>query len=442
MRSTENLLASPELSSALEAIAAPAILLDQYYRICAANSVYRETFSFEQKLEGQTCFQVSHGYDSPCDQCGESCPMKACQQSGQAEKILHIHNTPTGREHVDVELFPITDHQHQITYYIEIMRPLRTTESSDQQGMIGESPVFRQMLHWIHRSAPSNINVLLLGESGTGKEVAAQAIHDFSNRQNNPFVTVECTGLTESLFESELFGHEKGAFTGATQRKSGLIAAADGGTLFLDEVGDIPLSLQVKLLRLIETGSYRPVGAVTPVRADFRLVCATNCNLLKMVESGTFREDLYYRISPFPIHLPPLRRRQSDIPLLAKHLLQRLRPDENFRLSRNASDWLSQQKFPGNIRELRNILERATLLTDSRLIEPEHLQTGPAAADKETQDSNHLTAFPLLPLEQLEQRYLQQISRSFSGDNAALAQALGISERTLYRKLRQIRTPQ
>ena len=293
------------------------------------------------------------------------------------------------------------------------------------------------MLSLLNRAAPSDINVLLLGESGTGKELAAQYLHSHSARSNKPFVTVECSGLSEHLFESELFGHEKGAFTGAINKKPGLVEAANGGTLFLDEVGDIPLAMQVKLLRLIETGRYRSVGSIVEKQADFRLICATHQSLNEMVLSGLFRKDLYYRISPFPVNLPSLRERSEDIALIAKSLLSSIDNSRILTLSEDALNWLMNYDFPGNIRELRNLLERATLLCDGSTINVRHLQS----------NDNHTTAtdipfdgHSIISLEQMEQLYLQKVNRFFSGDNRQLAKILGVSERTLYRKLQASKT--
>ena len=241
--------------------------------------------------------------------------------------MLHLHHTPRGEEHVDVELTPIIGASGKIEYFVERMLTVREASSFPaESGLVGKSPAFNRMLELVRRVAPSGTTALLLGESGTGKELVAQAIHQQSGREQGPFVVVECSGLTETLFESELFGYEKGAFTGANQRKIGLVESAAGGTLFLDEVGDIPLSLQVKLLRLLETGTFRRVGGVETLRADFRLIAATHRDLKDMVEHGSFRRDLYYRLSVFPIHLPALRERREDIALLAETLLTRLAP--------------------------------------------------------------------------------------------------------------------
>jgi len=444
----------PAISSLLDAITAPAVLLNREYEICAANDAYRRLYSNNKSIIHQRCYEVSHGYTVPCDQAGETCPLQQCLQQGERQRLLHIHNTPHGREHVDVELNPIRDANGDIQFFVEIMNLVSAPPSDTEQPMIGYSPAYTQMLELLSRAASSDISVLLLGESGTGKELAAQYLHRNSHRASKPFVTVECSGLTESLFESELFGHEKGAFTGATHKKPGLVDAARGGTLFLDEVGDIPLPMQVKLLRLIESGSYRPVGSVTPKQADFRLICATHRNLIDMVDAGEFRRDLYYRISPFPVTLPSLAERCEDIIPLAHHLLQQLHNERGVKLSEAACYWLQQQVFPGNVRELRNRLERAILLCDDREIQPRHLALNPETLGQE--HHSHKTTHPrslhptdtngvhlLLPgqvsLKELEAHYLQELQPRFQHDNARLAQQLGISERTLYRKLKAAR---
>ncbi|MDG9669924.1 sigma-54-dependent Fis family transcriptional regulator [Hahella sp. CR1] len=429
----------PAISSMLEAIPAPAVLLDREYRIRAANDAYRRTFQQDGALLNRHCYEVSHGYSVPCDQAGETCPLRQCQESGRRQRMLHIHNTPKGREHVDVELSPIRDEEGEIRFYVEIMQPAHPgRRERSERRMIGFSNAYTHMLELLSRAAPADISVLLLGESGTGKELAAEYLHERSPRASKPFVTVECSGLTDSLFESELFGHEKGAFTGATHRKMGLVEAAAGGTLFLDEVGDIPLSMQVKLLRLLESGAYRPVGGVTPKQADFRLVCATHQPLQELVREGRFRQDLYYRISPFPVRLPALRERGDDVLHLARHLLDSLSKQRILNFAENAEHWLRRQSFPGNIRELRNRIERAILLCDGAEIEASHLQLD----DEAMTDNRPLIAAAeekLLTLEEAELCYLQQSLERHQGDNASLAKALGVSERTLYRKIRTLK---
>jgi transcriptional regulator with PAS, ATPase and Fis domain len=420
-----------ELISFLENHPDAQIVMDADYRILAANAAYRRIYTGGRDVVGQTCYAVSHGYSRPCDECGESCPLAASRANGEPNRVLHLHHTPRGDEHVDVELTPIIGESGQIEYFVERMMTVREASSLPaEKGLVGKSPAFNRMLELVRRVAPSNTAALLLGESGTGKELVAQAIHQQSSREHEPFVVVECSGLTETLFESELFGYEKGAFTGANQRKIGLVESASGGTLFLDEVGDIPLSLQVKLLRLLETGTFRRVGGVETLRADFRLIAATHRDLKGMVERGSFRRDLYYRLSVFPIFLPALRERRADIALLAETLLTRLAPGRAYSLSPEALARLQAYDFPGNIRELRNIIERAILMADGDTLLAEHLPpelAGEAVAGIPDMD--------IVPLEMAELRYLQWALAQHNGDRKSLAAQLGISERTLYRKL-------
>jgi DNA-binding NtrC family response regulator len=276
--------------------------------------------------------------------------------------------------------------------------------------------------------APSDSRVLITGESGVGKEVVADVLHTWSARAEGPLVKVNCAAIPETLLESELFGHEKGAFTGALARKAGLVEAAAGGTLFLDEVGDIPLGLQVKLLRLLETGAFRRVGGLEPQHASFRLIAATHRDLSRRVQDEQFRADLYYRLAAFPIRLPPLRERREDIPALAESLLARFARLRH--LSNEARECLLRYEYPGNVRELRNVLERASLLADSDTIELAHLPAeicGPAGDIKCGDDW----------IRDAEHQALAAALAKHRGTRLALARTLGISERTLYRKLRR-----
>ncbi|MBS4097634.1 MAG: sigma-54-dependent Fis family transcriptional regulator [Sulfuricella sp.] len=426
---------SQELQSFLDALPEPRILVAPDYHILSANAAYRHAFGNPRAIVGRTCYQISHHYDKPCDQCGESCPLHTAMTTRRPSRVLHLHHTPRGEEYVDVELIPIHDEQGKLAYFVETMRFLHETgDRPGALGMEGRSPAFTQMLGLINRAAPAMTPVLLLGESGTGKELAALAVHALSPRRNQPFVPVDCSGMTESLFESELFGYEKGAFTGAIQRKTGLVEAAAGGTLFLDELGDIPLHLQVKLLRLLESGTFRRVGGVETLRADFRLVAATHRSLEEMVDAGTFRRDLYYRIAVFPIHLPALRERREDIPLLAKTLLERLAPERPIQLTEAAVEQLMQYGYPGNVRELRNILERAALLADENTIDGRHLPCGTALSRNEPA-TLQTAEEEILPLDEAERRYVRQALLQLGGDKRELARRLGVSERTLYRKL-------
>lgn len=428
------------MRNVLDSYEDPAVLIDADYNVVATNSRYDFRFGDVLKNDVAKCFYLSHGYDRPCDQEGETCPMQEALESGHRANVLHIHNTPQGKEHVGIETIPITDDDENI-YFIEVMKAIREVSAEPiANKMIGRSRAFNELVDLIQRVGKTDINVLLVGESGTGKELAAQAIHSASNRASKPFVTVECSGLTDSLFESELFGHVKGAFTGATHSRVGLVESAQGGTLFLDEVGDVPLHLQVKLLRLIETKTFRPVGDSKLVAADFRLVCATHKDLAMMVERGEFREDLYHRVSTFPIRLPSLIERKADLPLLVKSILLRIDDRTPLALTDDAMEVLAEHPFTGNIRELKNVLERAVVLRRDDLIGADvvrqSLSLSPTrkSAHASKHELYHALAQQQVSLSELESQYLATLNQIYPDKNK-IADIAGCSLRTLYRKL-------
>jgi transcriptional regulator with PAS, ATPase and Fis domain len=423
------------LVSFLEHDAVPAIVLDPDYTILAGNSAYQRQFGTRSRpFLGEKCFRISHGYEVPCDRAGEHCPMKHAKEMRAADRVLHIHHTPRGPEHVDVELRPILDDQGRIVAYVERLTTLRhASPRAGRAQLVGRSAAFNKALAAVQRVAPSRLPVLLLGESGTGKELFAHAVHDASPRASGPFVTVDCSGLPDTLFESELFGHEKGAFTGAHARKAGLVETAHGGTLFLDEIGDVPLALQAKLLRLLESGTFRRVGSVETRQADVRVVAATHLPLQAMARDGRFRQDLYYRLNAFPVLLPALRERRDDIALLAESLLVHGEAGAaGWSIDPPALQRLVAYDWPGNIRELRNVVERARVLADGRVVREEHLpeellRTGPRAV------RDGLGAVP----PEDDEALLRMLAADRAVTREALAERLGISARTLYRRLRK-----
>jgi DNA-binding NtrC family response regulator len=303
------------------------------------------------------------------------------------------------------------------------------------RDIIGSSTALRRVIDVATQAAPSQATVLVLGESGTGKELLARYIHERSARSRGPFVAVNCAAIPETILESELFGHERGAFTGAVTRKDGRFARAAGGTLFLDEIGELSPSVQVKLLRVLQEGEYEPLGG-RPTKADARIVAATNRDLVSEVGGGRFREDLFYRLNVIAITAPPMRARREDIPLLVDHFLglycakngrPRLQP------TRAALDRLSDYSWPGNVRELENVIERAVVLSRSEALTesdlPDHIA---AAAPSATAP---LTFDVGTPLEEIELRVIRETLRHTKGDKSVAAQLLGISTRTIYRKL-------
>lgn len=320
------------------------------------------------------------------------------------------------------------------------------------RGLVAESAAARAAVALARRAAASEIAVLFEGESGVGKEVFARAVHADSGRAHAPFVAVNCGALPETLVESILFGHERGAFTGAAERRPGKFAEADGGVLFLDEIGELPPSAQVKLLRAVQEGEVDPLGAAHPRRVDIRLLAATNRDLRREVAEGRFREDLYYRISAFPVRIPPLRSRREDIAPLALRLLARLAAGADAPpIAPEALRALEARAWPGNVRELENALHRALVLADGGPLRPEHLpppDPAPAAsdappdttqADATQADATHADAThadgPLPTLAQVEAAHIRLVLARCDGRMAEAARRLGIGRSTLYRKL-------
>ena len=312
------------------------------------------------------------------------------------------------------------------------------------EGIIGESGSLAAVLERVRLVAPANTTVLLEGETGTGKELIAQSLHQNSNRAREPFVAVHCAALPSNLLESELFGHEKGAFTGASEKRIGRFEAAHGGTLFLDEIGEIDASTQVKLLRFLESKTFERVGSIQPVQVDVRLVCATNKDLRAMVRKGEFREDLYFRLDVVKIELPPLRDRVDDIPLLLGHFLDQFAEENKLpkiNLTTKALSVLQAYRWPGNIRELRNFCENLVVLKQGGEVneydlDPRFLHT--QEPDTEGEDALTPMYVPpsgLLSKEENEKRLLRNALVQSHGNRTKAAQLMGISRRTLHRKL-------
>ncbi|MBC7171592.1 MAG: sigma 54-interacting transcriptional regulator, partial [Polyangiaceae bacterium] len=307
-------------------------------------------------------------------------------------------------------------------------------------GIMGACAALLSVLSQLRKVADTRVTVLIEGETGTGKEVAASAVHYWSQRRDRLFVAQNCAALPENLLESELFGHQKGSFTGAVNDKKGLFELADGGTLFLDELGEMPLSLQAKLLRALQEGEIRPVGASRTRKVDVRVVAATNRDLVTEVKSGRFREDLYYRLSVFPLKLPPLRERRDDIPLLATHFLTRY-AEEFGRVaggfSQEAMELLASHDWPGNVRELQNEVQRLIIqLEDREFIEPLHLspriRRAENVVDRVRPDKGTLREM----MDQVEKWILREALRDHENNKSATAKTLGITREGLHKKLR------
>jgi two-component system response regulator AtoC len=314
----------------------------------------------------------------------------------------------------------------------------RSETETAVHGIIGSSASIQHVLRLISRLKDTRTPVLISGESGTGKELVARALHFRGNLASRPFVAVDCGSLVPTLIESELFGYEKGAFTGALRSKQGLLQSADTGTIFLDEVGELPLEMQARLLRFIQEKEVRPVGSNQKVKVDVRIMAATNRDLDAEYKKGTFRKDLYFRLNVVTISLPPLRERRSDIPILAAFFLERLAPGRGVQVSGNAMKALLAYDWPGNVRELENCLERAVALGDQRILEVDDLPPSIAQAEiqAEALDEREFSGRPT-DLEDIERATIERVFSQVNGDKALAGKMLGISRATLYRKLKR-----
>ncbi len=314
-------------------------------------------------------------------------------------------------------------------------RPLKAELRRQEEGdpLIGRSAKMQAVMQLVEKVAPTNSSILILGESGTGKEVVTRTLHKMSLRATKPFIAVNCAALSESLLENELFGHEKGAFTGATERTSGLFESADGGTLLLDEMADMPPALQAKLLRVLDQGEFSRVGSIKTLKTDVRVLSTTNKDLRQRIAQGLFREDLFYRLHVVTIELPSLRERREDIPLLVHHFLERAtrRRGGEVKVTEEALAVLMSYAWPGNVRELANVIERAVILCSDDRITPYDLSIShPAHGGEAWRQGGERPS-----LEEVERAYIAKVLHEEKGNKTKAAKALGISLRNLYRKI-------
>ena len=441
-----------ELQSLIDVQDNPFVLIDENYQIVAANQAYCENYGVSStNVVGRFCHEVSHLSPVPCHQNGEDCPHQEVFRTGQKHEVVHTHFDSKNRpEHVRIKGHPIRG-ANQKLYLGEAVFPIADSDDlicQDMQ-MIGNSPAFLACLDHLTRAAESDAAILLLGESGVGKELAAQYIHQRSTRNKQALIVLNCASIAVDMFEDELFGHERGAFTGCVGRKQGLFELADKGTLFLDEIGDMPLFMQAKLLRVLESGEFRRIGGTDTLRADVRLLSATNNDLLKKIQAGEFRSDLYYRIAGIDLRLPSLKERGSDIPLLAQAILKRMSRAgmPPCKLSGDALDKLQTYTFPGNIRELRNILLKAVSECNNGLIQAHNIHLLPQT-EKMPGSTAHEIPVEIIrqattskpgntSMAEMEAEHITKLLQSYNGHRRNVADALGISERTLYRKLQK-----
>ena len=441
-----------DLQSIAETHEKPFLIVSQDSRILAANSAflraYQRTLS---EIRGKFCYQVTHNLDRPCDEEGEECPLQRVHQTGKPHTCLHIHAHHDRGErihHVRVKGFPLRLGGEML--FAEIMEEIavRSEENDLQHAMIGRSKAFLASLEQMKLAARSDAPVLVQGETGTGKELAAYFIHEHSLRCQGPFLNLDCRISTETLAESELFGYQRDAFTDSVNDRKGLFTQADGGTLFLDEIGELPKRLQTKLLRVLETGVFRRVGSDTTVSSNARIICATTRDLWQEVERGNFREDLYYRLAGLTVRLPSIRQRREDIPDLAEYLLRRIRGPRqvNASLAPEAREILEEYDYPGNVRELKNMLQAACDQVQGPTIDKALIKkvmdmrtgTDPGPEKVNTPEPGG-AAHPqrVSSLAEVERAHIAILLRQHEGNRAAVAKALGVTERTVYRKLKR-----
>ena len=423
------------LQSMIDSHSNPFVLVDENYTIVAANSAYCSSYdTTAEKIVGRKCHMVSHHFDTPCFMNNEDCPLSKVMETRERYEVLHIHFDQHDQpEHVRIKGHPILGADGKRYLGEEVIRLAKAAElDCEEQKLIGKSPAFRECIELLTTAAKSDANILLTGESGVGKSLAAKYIHHRSDRSGRPLVTIDCSATNEGTFESELFGHERGAFAGCVGRRHGLLDEADGGTLFLDEVGDLPLAIQGRLLNAIETGKYRRVGGRELLVSNVRIIASTHEDLPAMVANNSFRSDFYYRIAGIQHRIPALRERREDIPALADALLVRMRDPRAYRchIDDNAKTRLTNHNYPGNIRELKNTLQRAVTLSTDGHIKAEHISfdatpaTGKSAAATQGQS-----------IKQMEAERIAELLVLHKGHRRTVSDELGISERTLYRKL-------
>jgi DNA-binding NtrC family response regulator len=319
----------------------------------------------------------------------------------------------------------------------QFLRDRMDTETQ-LHGIVGSSAKIQDVLRMVSRLKDTRTPVLITGESGTGKELVARAIHFRGSFANHPFVAVDCGSLVPTLIESELFGYEKGAFTGALKARTGLFQSADGGTIFLDEIGELPLEMQAKLLRVLQEKEVRPVGSNQRTRVDVRVIAATNRDLEQEYRAGTFRKDLYFRLNVVTVHVPPLRERRSDIPMLAHWFLERCVPGRSVQVTNAAMKSLLQYNWPGNVRELENCVERAVALGNQQTLDVDDLPPAIASTSQlQERDAGSGPSFSTTDLEDIERTTIERVFEQVKGDKALAGKMLGISRATLYRKLKR-----
>jgi len=445
MRSDEPIVAQTVLDSVADGV----FTVDREWRITSFNrAAERITGVHRDEAIGARCCDVFRA-----SICGSGCALRYTVSSGEpvVNKAIMILDSKARKVPVRISTAVLRDTKGHVVGGVETFRDLSQVEELQKElegrfslgDIIGRSRVMRDLYGMVPAVAASDSTVVIHGASGTGKELFARALHELSPRQGRPFVAINCGALPDTLLESELFGHKAGAFTDAKTDKPGRFAVAEGGTVFLDEIGDISPAMQVRLLRVLQERVYEPLGAVEPVEANVRVVVATHRDLARLVEGGTFREDLFYRINVIRLELPSLRERREDIPLLIEHFIgrfNRLQGKDVIGVSDEVLAILMKHDYPGNARELENIIEHAFVLCRGGVIETDHL---PPELVRELEKRPHLPSDGMT-LRALESLHIEDALRRNAGNRQAAAEELGIHPSTLFRKIKDygIMTPE
>ena len=423
------------LESLLETHDLPFVIIDATLKIVAINRACENQLGISrEQVIGKPC----------CDGINGCRHQRLFQKLEPYSGVFSNSSLTSEHKFFRVRGYPLIDADGTLYNGESLISSTQTVTDTEGPRMIGGSAEFLKLKTRLQQAAESLAPVFLTGETGTGKELAAEYIHRQSKLADGEFVIVDCTILGENLFESELFGHEKGSFTGAATSKKGLFELANNGTLFIDEVGELPLSQQPKLLRALESGKFRRVGGTVALSSNVRIISATNRNLAEMVKAGNFREDLFYRLSVFPIEIPPLRDRRQDLPDLVNYLLKQLslRDGYQYTLTKEALVKLMRHLWPGNIRELRNCLQLATGLCENKHIEEKDIiimrrssRTSDSRPPENQEEQSIVQSCQMNPLEQIEANFLNSLINKYNGNRKLMASEMNVSERTLYRKL-------
>jgi transcriptional regulator with PAS, ATPase and Fis domain len=439
------------LKSIVDTYEEPFVVIDKKYCIRGFNKAFEETFHADpEMMVGKKCYEVTLLKDLPCSLDNETCPYVNAFKLSMPSTCRHTNNTPDGQVHkLSIKGYPLlgADNETYLGMLVQSYAEKHVGDGLQHEHLVGRSPEFHEFIEKLDLAASSVAPVLLFGETGTGKGLAASQIHTLSDRKAHPFVTIDCTVLSETLFESEMFGHEPGAYTGSVGRKEGLVELAHNGTLFLDEISEMPTAMQAKLLRLIETGEFRRVGGKKTLKTNVRIISATNRDLLERMEQRFFRKDLFYRIAVLTIRTPALREHRSDIPLIVNEILFRMGKHANrtFRITPAAIDCLMNYDYPGNVRELRNILQLAATYSKNGTIDiteiGKYTQLGSVNGQSlcvlPESDSGAPPSSTRKLMQDTEAKYIIDALAANRGNRSDAARALGLSERTLYRKLKQ-----